>query len=75
MPEPNKPIQDVSELDRKLRCGIDEDGASRSQHPAAFCDPAFTPAQVVELRHLIVVPVFVILAQIERWIGKDTINT
>jgi len=61
-------------LNRQLRCGIEEKRPARLYDAAALQNPTPTPLQVFFRIRLVVVAVFVVLTQVERWVGENSID-
>ncbi len=74
VPEIHLFSHDRSKSYRKFRCGVEEKGASWLQYSTAFEDPLPAPSQVLVPIHGIDISILVILAKVERWVGKYGID-
>lgn len=65
---------DWSELNSKFRRRVEEKGSTRFDDPATLGNPFSAPLHIVALLHLVVIPVPVILADVERRVCKYGVN-
>ena len=74
MPEAQPFSHDRSEPDCKLRCSVEKECSPRLQDAAALEYPPAAPGEIFGLCRRVVVAVLVVLADVERRIGKDGID-
>ena len=67
-------FHDRGKLYRKFGCSIDKESSSRFQHSATFVNPDPAPVQIRIAIHHVVVAILVVLPDIERRIGKNSID-
>ncbi len=51
-----------------------KEGSARLQQPDSLTNPSLTPSQILGPIQIVAISVFIILAQIERGIRKDTVE-
>src|SRR5579863_2562026 len=67
-------LQKKAILDQPLRQIVDEECASRSQHPHRFGEPTPGPFEVIRLRPIIAAFAPVLFVQVKRGIGEKSVD-
>lgn len=65
----------MGKLNRKLWNGIKKKSAARFKDSGTFMYPLAAPLKILSLSNFVVEAVFVVLAEVKRWICKHTVNS